>query len=171
MSVLLSQFILPSHSVLCLYGHSLWRHLYSCPANRFICAIFFKIPHICVSIWYLFFSLLLRLPRNICKTGLSVATRSVTGSTAPGATSSSTSSVSTPRGTVRFTPWTTSTSSPSMAWWCRPATGPGRGLLLRKSSPPPSRTVGAWPPAGCAGVMSAWPAGTGAFFQREACPN
>lgn len=43
---------------------------------------------------------------------------------------------------MRFTPWTTSVSSPSTAWWCRPATGPGRDLLLRKSSPPPSRTVG-----------------------------
>ena len=60
MSVLLSYFIpfYPSPSP-CPQVHSLCLHLYSCPAPRFIKTIFFYIPYICVSIWYLFFSHLL----------------------------------------------------------------------------------------------------------------
>lgn len=113
----------------------------------------------------IFSSSLHRLPRNICKMGSSEATKSVTASTALGATSSSTSSASTPPGTVRSTPWTTSTSSPSTAWWCRRVTGPARGLLLRKSSPPPSRMVGplggaAAPGFPSSGVYSGWDAGS-----------
>ena len=58
MSVLLSDFVpaYPSPSP-CPQVHSLHLHLYSCPAPRFITTIlFFQIPYICVSIWYLFFS-------------------------------------------------------------------------------------------------------------------
>ena len=57
MSVLLSHFI-PAYPYpsTCPQVHSLHLHLYSCPAPRFIRTIFFQIPYICVSIWYLFFS-------------------------------------------------------------------------------------------------------------------
>ena len=57
MSVPLSHFVpaYPSPS-LCPQVHSLHLHLYSCPAPRFFRTIFFLIPYICVTIWYLFFS-------------------------------------------------------------------------------------------------------------------
>ena len=42
MSVLLSQFVSSSPSLLCPHTHSLCLCLYSCPANRFICTIFLE---------------------------------------------------------------------------------------------------------------------------------
>ena len=52
-----SHFTPDSPSYLCPQVHSLCLHLYSCPATRFISTFFFfKIPYICVSIRYLFFS-------------------------------------------------------------------------------------------------------------------
>ena len=51
-----SQFVSPSLSPPCPHAHSLHLHLCSCPANRFVCTFFFKVPHICVDMQYLFFS-------------------------------------------------------------------------------------------------------------------
>lgn len=154
MSMLLT--ILPSHSVLCLYVHFLWQHLYSCPANRCICTnFFFRLPY--MLIYGICSSFLLR-PCYLKMIIRGYGDWLLEYSTA--ATSNSTSSASTPRGTVDYT-LDNSTSSPSMA--CGAGLHPGWRSLLRKSSPPPSRTVGAWPPAGCAGAMSARPGWDRAF--------
>ena len=40
MSILISQFIPPSPSLLCPQAHYLYLHVYSCPGHRFICTIF-----------------------------------------------------------------------------------------------------------------------------------
>ena len=57
MSIPLSQLV-PAYSFPspCPQVHSLRLCLYSCPAPRFVRTIFLKIPFVCVSIWYLFFS-------------------------------------------------------------------------------------------------------------------
>ena len=45
----------PSSPPWCSYVCSLCLCLYSCPGNRFICTIFFQIPHVCVNVQYFFF--------------------------------------------------------------------------------------------------------------------
>ena len=40
MSILISQFVPPSPSLLCPQAHYLYLHVYSCPGHRFICTIF-----------------------------------------------------------------------------------------------------------------------------------
>ena len=55
MSILISQFIpRPFPTLSGLHVCSLHLHLYSCPANKFICTSFLDSTH--VNIWYLFFS-------------------------------------------------------------------------------------------------------------------
>ena len=56
MSVSISQSIPPSLPTWCSLICSLHLCLYFCFANKIIYTIFFYIPHICVNIWYLFFS-------------------------------------------------------------------------------------------------------------------
>lgn len=144
--MLLSRFILPSpFRPVSICSFSVAASLFLSP-NRCICTNFFRfhiylVNGICSSLSCL------GSPRNICKMGIIRGYQiSLPGVQHRRQLPIQHHQCSTPRGTVRFAPWTTSASSPSMAWWCRPATRPGQGLLLRKSSPPPSRTVGAWPP-------------------------